>query len=218
MDQPVAVAVRPLQAGESGVGRVCSGLRSRDVLSPLRLEAGHRARFRPPHLLPACRAGRAVTGVLPLTHVKSLLFGSSLISNAFGVHGGPDRRRHGEPARARRGGSATDGGAAGSRCSKCAASPTSRADWPTRSGLYDTFRKPLDPTVEAQPQSCPPQAARDDPQGQAESVAVADRYRYRPALSHLCRKRPQPRHAGFRRNLISASSGKNFRNRPTSSR
>ena len=33
--------------------------------------------------------GPAVTGVLPLTHVKSLLFGSSLISNAFSVRGGP---------------------------------------------------------------------------------------------------------------------------------
>src|SRR5215467_6808325 len=33
--------------------------------------------------------GPLVVGVLPLTHVKSLLFGSSLISNAFGVCGGP---------------------------------------------------------------------------------------------------------------------------------
>ena len=33
--------------------------------------------------------GPAVSGVLPLTHVKSMLFGSSLISNAFSVYGGP---------------------------------------------------------------------------------------------------------------------------------
>src|SRR5215469_12888264 len=33
--------------------------------------------------------GPVVTGILPLTHVKSLFFGSSLISNAFSVHGGP---------------------------------------------------------------------------------------------------------------------------------
>src|SRR3974390_1735373 len=39
------------------------------------------------YYLIAERAGR-VTGVLPLTHVRSLIFGSSLISNAFGVHGG----------------------------------------------------------------------------------------------------------------------------------
>ena len=34
--------------------------------------------------------GRTLTGVLPLTHVKSLLFGSSLVSNAFAV---PTRNR-----------------------------------------------------------------------------------------------------------------------------
>src|SRR6185312_13280889 len=34
------------------------------------------------------RRDGAVTGVLPLTHVKSLLFGNSLISNAFCVYGG----------------------------------------------------------------------------------------------------------------------------------
>src|SRR5262249_16603225 len=40
------------------------------------------------HYLLAERGG-IVTGILPLTHVKSLLFGSSLISNAFAVRGGP---------------------------------------------------------------------------------------------------------------------------------
>src|SRR5262245_54989574 len=34
------------------------------------------------------RRGAEVTGVLPLTQVKSVLFGNSLISNAFCVHGG----------------------------------------------------------------------------------------------------------------------------------
>ena len=29
-----------------------------------------------------------ITGILPLTHIKSLLFGNSLISNAFCVYGG----------------------------------------------------------------------------------------------------------------------------------
>src|SRR5215470_16646768 len=36
----------------------------------------------------AARRGNAIVGVLPLTQVKSLLFGNSLISNAFCVHGG----------------------------------------------------------------------------------------------------------------------------------
>ena len=45
-----------------------------------------RAFRHPTHYLIAERSG-VITGVLPLTHVKSLLFGSSLISNAFGVRG-----------------------------------------------------------------------------------------------------------------------------------
>lgn len=44
---------------------------------------GHRA-----HYLMASRAGQTV-GVLPLVHLKSRLFGQSLISNAFAVYGGP---------------------------------------------------------------------------------------------------------------------------------
>src|SRR4051812_31673339 len=40
------------------------------------------------YYLMAERAG-AVTGVLPLTLVKTRLFGASLISNAFSVEGGP---------------------------------------------------------------------------------------------------------------------------------
>lgn len=44
---------------------------------------GHRC-----HYLIARQAG-AVVGVLPLTHVRSRLFGNSLLSNAFCVYGGP---------------------------------------------------------------------------------------------------------------------------------
>src|SRR5262249_26890306 len=40
------------------------------------------------YYLQAQRAG-AVSGVLPLTHIKSALFGNSIISNAFCVYGGP---------------------------------------------------------------------------------------------------------------------------------
>ena len=47
-----------------------------------------RAFRHPTHYLIAER-GDMITGVLPLTHVNSLLFGSSLISNAFAVRGGP---------------------------------------------------------------------------------------------------------------------------------
>jgi FemAB-related protein (PEP-CTERM system-associated) len=105
-----------------------------------------RAFRHPTHYLIAERRG-TVTGVLPLTHVKSLLFGPSLISNAFAVHGGPiaaddDSRR------------VLEGEAV--RLMEALAVPVlelrdfspSRSDWPSRSGLYATFRRELDPTVE----------------------------------------------------------------------
>lgn len=44
---------------------------------------GHRA-----HFLLAEQGGR-ILGVLPMFHVKSLLFGSALVSTAYGVYGGP---------------------------------------------------------------------------------------------------------------------------------
>lgn len=91
--------------------------------------------------------GAALTGVLPLTHVRSRLFGSSLISNAFGVHGGPvaadaeslrlleteavrlmDALR--VPVLEFRGGPAAGNG------------------WVDRTDLYATFRRAIDPSVE----------------------------------------------------------------------
>jgi FemAB-related protein (PEP-CTERM system-associated) len=89
-----------------------------------------------------------------LTHVKSLLFGSSLISNAFGVNGGPiaeDRdslqRLEAEairlmdvisaPVLELRGFSAT------------------RADWPSKTDLYASFRRSIDPSVDRNLKSVP---------------------------------------------------------------
>jgi len=98
--------------------------------------------------------GRVMTGVFPLTHVKSLLFGSSLISNAFGVYGGPIA----EDAESLR---ALEGEAA--RLMDALAVPVlelrdfsaSRADWPSKSNLYATFRRPLDPSIERNLKSIP---------------------------------------------------------------
>jgi FemAB-related protein (PEP-CTERM system-associated) len=102
---------------------------------------GHRT-----HYLLAQRAG-AIVGVLPLTEVKSRLFGHSLVSNAFCVYGGIAA----EDAVAR---AALD----------TAAQQLARelqvghleyrqlkafhADWPSQD-LYFTFRKAIDPDVEA---------------------------------------------------------------------
>ena len=155
MDGSSQVAVRPFQPDDSG--RWDDFVRGRAAgtffhLSPWRrvIERafGHRT-----HYLLAERAGN-LTGVLPLTHVKSALFGSSLIANAFGVQGGPIadddasmRALEGEamrlmdrlevPVLEMRGVS------------------ESRADWPTKSGLYAIFHKPIDPSVEANLKAVP---------------------------------------------------------------
>ena len=98
--------------------------------------------------------GEILTGVLPLAHVKSLLFGSSLISNAFAVRGGP---------------LAADVESlyaledAALRLMEDLAVPVlelrdfsaSRADWPSRSDLYANFRAALDPSVERNMNSIP---------------------------------------------------------------
>jgi len=98
--------------------------------------------------------GQTVTGVLPLTHVKSLLFGSSLISNAFSVHGGPIA----EDAESLR-----KLEAEAVRLMDAIAVPVlelrnfsaSRADWPSRKDLYASFRRSLDPSVEHNMKSIP---------------------------------------------------------------
>jgi FemAB-related protein (PEP-CTERM system-associated) len=105
-----------------------------------------RAFRHPTHYLLAER-GELVTGVLPLTHVKSLLFGSSLISNAFAVRGGPIATDE-ESLRALE--------RAAVRLMEVLAVPVlelrdfsaSRDDWASKAGLYATFRRELDPTVE----------------------------------------------------------------------
>ena len=98
--------------------------------------------------------GRVVTGVLPLTHVRSLLFGSSLISNAFGVRGGPIAEDV-ESLRALE--------AEAVRLMDAIAVPVlelrdfsaTRTDWPNRKNLYASFRRSLDPSVEQNLKSIP---------------------------------------------------------------
>lgn len=85
-----ATTVRPLEAAdEAAWERFVEGCPDATFF--------HRAGWRrvieksfghPTHFLLAERAG-AIVGVLPLVHVKSRLFGNSLVSTAFGVYGGP---------------------------------------------------------------------------------------------------------------------------------
>jgi FemAB-related protein (PEP-CTERM system-associated) len=152
---PVAVSVRPFRADDAGrwddFVRACAG-GTFFHLSPWR-RVIERAFGHPTHYLLAERAG-VVTGVLPLTHVKSALFGSSLISNAFGVYGGPIAADD-ESLRALESEATQLMDSIGAPVLEMRSFSESRADWPQKSGLYATFRKPLDPAIEANLKAVP---------------------------------------------------------------
>jgi FemAB-related protein (PEP-CTERM system-associated) len=105
------------------------------------------------HYLYAERNGE-IRGVLPLTHIASRLFGNSLISNAFGVYGGPAALD--APAR-----TALDKAAIALMQSLGADSLEYRQlsrmhpDWPCRDNLYATFRRPIDPDPDANLKAIP---------------------------------------------------------------
>lgn len=92
------------------------------------------------------RAG-AITGVLPLVHLKSRLFGSALISNPFAVYGGPvadDPATHDLlDAHALELASKLD-----VEYLEYRSREPSRPDWPCRDDLYFTFRR----SIEADPE------------------------------------------------------------------
>ena len=155
MDGSPQVRVRPFQSGDSErwdifVRGCAEGTFFH--LSPWRrvIERafGHRTYY-----LVAERAGE-VTGVLPLTHVKSALFGSSLIANAFAVQGGPiaadTESLHLLETEAER---LMD--TLGVPVLEMRSLSETRGDWPKKSGLYAIFRKPIDPSVDANMKSVP---------------------------------------------------------------
>src|SRR6516165_1874922 len=98
--------------------------------------------------------GPVIAGVLPLVHVKSLLFGSSLISSAFGVRGGPIAEDSETLYKLE---------AEAVRLMDAIPVPVlelrdfsaSRADWPSKTDLYASFRRPLYPCVEDNLKSIP---------------------------------------------------------------
>ena len=102
---------------------------------------GHRT-----HYLLAERAG-ALVGVLPLTEVNSRLFGHSLVSNAFCVYGGiaavDEEARAALDTAAQKLARELQVGHLEYRQLK-----PFHADWPSQD-LYFTFRKAIDPDVEA---------------------------------------------------------------------
>ena len=105
------------------------------------------------HYLIAERDG-IVTGILPLTHVKSLLFGSSLISNAFAVRGGPIAvdaaslsALENEAARLM--------GALAVPILELRDFSAGRIGFKSKSNLYATFRRTLDPSIQQNLKSIP---------------------------------------------------------------
>lgn len=88
------------------------------------------------------RRGQEIVGVLPLTHVRSPLFGKSLVSNAFAVYGGPlaeDAEAH----------AALDAEAwalaqkFGVPALEYRNQSRLRPDWTAKAETYVTFRRPL---------------------------------------------------------------------------
>ena len=88
-----------------------------------------------------------IVGIFPLVHIRSRLFGNSLISNAFCVTGGPVARNDADRtallAEARRLADRLDVDYLECRCPL----PADK-DWQIRSGLYAGFRRPIDPELE----------------------------------------------------------------------
>jgi FemAB-related protein (PEP-CTERM system-associated) len=84
----------------------------------------------------------AITGVLPLVHMRSLVFGSRLISVPFCVYGGP-LATDPETARAMSEHSIDLMRRVGANLVEFRMREPGVEDWETRSDLYATFRKPF---------------------------------------------------------------------------
>jgi FemAB-related protein (PEP-CTERM system-associated) len=109
---------------------------------------GHRTYY-----LQATRGG-AIVGILPLAHVKSLLFGNALISNGFCVYGGPVALDAQALA-------ALDAEAIalsaklGADYLEYRPMVPSHPEWPQKRDLYVTFRKPILPDIDANMKAIP---------------------------------------------------------------
>jgi FemAB-related protein (PEP-CTERM system-associated) len=100
------------------------------------------------------RRGDAVVGVLPLAHVRSLLFGNSLISTAFCMYGGPVAA---EPAArvALEDRAAEISERVGAEYLEFRSREPSHPDWLQKRDVYATFRKEIQPEVEANLKAVP---------------------------------------------------------------
>lgn len=109
---------------------------------------GHRTFY-----LAARRRGR-ICGILPLTQVKSLLFGNALISNAFCIHGGVVAEDP-QACEALKAEAVRIAKQLNVKWIELRSSVSCEAPWTQKSGLYFIFRRPLAGDVEANLKAIP---------------------------------------------------------------
>ncbi|MDR1708556.1 MAG: FemAB family PEP-CTERM system-associated protein [Candidatus Accumulibacter sp.] len=103
--------------------------------------------FRHPVYYLQAERGGEIEGVLPLAHVKSLLFGNALVSLPFAVYGGVAAASE-EAARALEDEAQAIAGRLDVDHLELRNFRQRHADWPAQD-LYVSFRKPIEPDVEA---------------------------------------------------------------------
>jgi FemAB-related protein (PEP-CTERM system-associated) len=133
-------------------------VRARTDSTPFHLSGWARAIRRAlghqPYLLAARGAGGGIAGVLPLTHVRHPLFGQNLVSTGFAVYGGP--LADGAQAHV-----ALDAAAwalaqrLGVKSLEYRNQARLRPDWPAKSDVYATFKRPIEATTEANLKAIP---------------------------------------------------------------
>jgi FemAB-related protein (PEP-CTERM system-associated) len=96
----------------------------------------------------------SITGVLPLVHLRSRLFGNSLVSVPFCVYGGP-LASDAESADALVAHATDLMGRTGAGAIEFRMRQPAVAGWPTRTDLYATFRKQIGPDPDANLKAIP---------------------------------------------------------------
>jgi len=109
---------------------------------------GHRT-----HYLMA-RQGGSVVGVLPLTHIRSFLFGNALISNAFCVYGGAVAVSE-QACSALEREAISISERVGADYLELRVLESRHTDWPQKRDLYVTFRKAMHAEVDANMKAIP---------------------------------------------------------------
>ena len=100
------------------------------------------------------RRGGQICGVLPLTQVRSFLFGHSLISNAFCIHGGPVSEE-GNIRAALKEEAVRVARKLNVGCVELRSAADSSLPWRKKNGLYFIFRRLLAPEVDANLKAIP---------------------------------------------------------------